>query len=82
MIAIVNVGPFDDPNPLGERTYEVRINADVITTFRHKRADGLTKCLLAAAAAVERQKWEDAAKYLNAVRPERASAKDKENPKA
>jgi len=58
MIAIVNTGPHDDPNPLGERTYEVRINSKVITTFRHKRGDGLGQCLLAASKAVEKQKWE------------------------
>lgn len=28
MIAIVNVGPHDDPDKLGVRTYEVRINAN------------------------------------------------------
>lgn len=58
MIAIVNVGPHDDPNPLGERNYELRINSDVIATFKHKRGDGLAKCLLLAAAAEERRKWE------------------------
>lgn len=53
MIAIVNVGPHDDPDPTGWRTYEVRINHEVITTFRHKREHGLARCLLMAAAAVE-----------------------------
>ena len=53
MIAIVNVGPHDDPDPAGWRTYEVRINHEVITTFRHKREHGLARCLLMAAAAVE-----------------------------
>ena len=30
MIAIVNVGPHDDPDPTGWRNYEVRINHEVI----------------------------------------------------
>ena len=65
MIAIVNVGPHDDPDKLGVRTYEVRINADVVCTFRHRRADGLGRCLLEASKAVERQKWEQAARILD-----------------
>jgi hypothetical protein len=66
MIAIVNTGPHDDPNPLGERTYEVRINSKVITTFRHKRGDGLGQCLLAASKAVEKQKWSDIENFISA----------------
>ena len=65
MIAIVNVGPHDDPDKLGVRTYEVRINSDVVCTFRHRRADGLGRCLLEASKAVERQKWEQAARILD-----------------
>lgn len=53
MIAIVNVGPHDDPDPAGWRNYEVRINHEVIATFRHKREHGLARCLHTAAAAVE-----------------------------
>ena len=53
MIAIVNVGPHDDPDPTGWRTYEVRINHEVIAAFRHKREHGLARCLRMAAAAVE-----------------------------
>ena len=64
MIAIVNVGPHDDPNPLGERTYEVRINRGVITSFIHKRGDGLATCLMKAAKAVEKHKWEHDARIL------------------
>ena len=52
MIAIVNVGPHDDPDKPGAWTYEVRINAEVICTFRHRRADGLGRCLLDASQAV------------------------------
>ena len=53
MIAIVNIGGGDESNPLGERAYEVRINREVIATFKHKRSDGLGACLLAASKAVE-----------------------------
>ena len=53
MIAIVNIGPHDDPDPTGWRNYEVRINHEVIATFRHKRDHGLARCLRMAAAAVE-----------------------------
>lgn len=65
MIAIVNIGPHDDPNPLGVRTYEVRINSDVVASFQHARGDGLGRCLLEASKAVERKKWEDASRLLN-----------------
>ena len=53
MIAIVNVGPHDDPDPTGWRNYEVRINREVIASFRHKREHGLARCLRMAAAAVD-----------------------------
>jgi len=56
MIAIVNTGPHDSEDPLGVRTYEIRINRDVICTFEHKRGDGLGVCLLKASQAVERDK--------------------------
>ena len=55
MIAIINVGPHDENDKLGWRTYEVRINADVVCTFRHRRADGLGVCLMEASKAVERR---------------------------
>ena len=53
MIAIVNVGPHDDPDPTGWRNNEVRINHEVIATFRHKREHGLARCLHMVVAAVE-----------------------------
>lgn len=53
MIAIVNIGPHDDPDPSGWSNYEVRINHEVITTFRHNREHGLARCLRMAADAVE-----------------------------
>ena len=52
MIAIVNVGPHDDPDPTGWRNYEVRSNHEVIARFKHKREHGLARCLRMAAAAV------------------------------
>ena len=58
MIQIVNVGPFDDPNVLGMRDYEVRINGRFIAKFQHIRANGLGQCLFAAARAVELEKWQ------------------------
>jgi hypothetical protein len=72
MIAIVNMSPHDPKDPLGWRNYEVRINADVFTTFRHKRADGLGKCLLEASKAVERQKRRNAAEMLRKIHEENA----------
>ncbi len=57
MIAIVNTGPKDDPNPMGWRDYEVRINRDVICRFKHKRSNGLGRCLMEAARAVEQAQW-------------------------
>jgi hypothetical protein len=69
MIAIVNIGGGDESNPLGERTYEVRINREVITTFKHKRSDGLGACLFAAAKAVERSDWETVEEFIQAINP-------------
>ena len=59
MIAIVNVGPHDDPDPAGWRNYEVRINHEVIATFRHRREHGLARCLRMAAAAVDKEKRDE-----------------------
>ena len=59
MIAIVNVGPHDDPDPTGWRNYEVRINHEAIATFRHKREHGLARCLRMAAAAVDKEKRDE-----------------------
>ena len=52
--------------PLGECTYEIRINEKVITTFKHKRTEGLSKCLAEASRAVIQSQWLDAAKALEA----------------
>lgn len=68
MIAIVNMGPRDDPDPLGVRIYEVRLcnerTYEVMATFEHKRSDGLGLCLLKASQAVERRKWESVAQVV------------------
>jgi hypothetical protein len=64
MIAIVNIGPFDDIDPVGWRNYEVRINDTPFCTFRHKRSDGLGRCLLEAGRAVEKERWRRAAELL------------------
>lgn len=40
------------------------INSQIITKFKHKREDGLAACLMAAAKAVEKKKWEDVAEKL------------------
>lgn len=52
MIAIINRGPETD-DPMGERSYTVGINNEVIATFKHTRRDGLATCLRKAADAVE-----------------------------
>lgn len=59
MIAIVNIGPHDDPDTAGWRNYEVRINHEVIATFTHKRGHGLAWCLRIAAAAVDKEKRDE-----------------------
>ena len=59
MIAIVNVGPHDDSDAVGWRNYEVRINHEVIATFRHRREHGLVRCLRMAAAAVDKEKRDE-----------------------
>ena len=66
MIAIVNVGPHDDPDPAGWRAYEVRVNHEVIATFRHKREHGLARCLRMAAAAVDKEEFDELLKYWGA----------------
>ena len=52
MIAIVNISPNADP--VGEATYELRINRAVITTFTHNRSQGLGECLRRAGEAADR----------------------------
>lgn len=40
----------------GNHLYELRINKKLITTFEHKRSDGLAQCLYRAAEAVIRDR--------------------------
>jgi len=56
MIMICNMGPHDPLDPGGEREYELRINRELICTFRHKRSDGLAVCLKKASEAVKKTK--------------------------
>ena len=59
-IIIRNIGG----DPLGVCEYEVRINEKRITTFKHSRPEGLSKCLSEASRAVVQQDWLDAAKVM------------------
>ena len=52
MIAIINVST--NSSLIGWQYYEIRINEEVITYFKHKREDGLAKCLQRASEAVEK----------------------------
>jgi hypothetical protein len=69
MIAIVNIGPFDDVDAGGIREYEVRINSAVITRFRHKRSDGLAVCLYKASEAVRNKDYLKQMQYLLPAKP-------------
>jgi hypothetical protein len=69
MIAIINVSK--GPLPVfGLQKYEVRINQKVITTFNHRREDGLGACLIAAAKAVEQAKWDQYAQIYKQINTE------------
>ena len=53
MIAIVNVTKGKRAeDPTGVHDYNLFINKQLITSFKHKRSDGLANCLAAAAEAV------------------------------
>lgn len=58
MIAIINID--ENPRSFGVHRYQVRINRMEICQFEHKREDGLSACLMAAAKAVEANKWANA----------------------
>ena len=49
MLAIVNKGEL----PNGNHTYNIQVNNQLITTFEHKRSDGMVACFRRAAEAVE-----------------------------
>jgi len=53
MIAIINRGPVSDDPDDDRRLYSVQINTKPITTFVHKRSEGMAVCLHKAARAVE-----------------------------
>ena len=76
MIAIVNIGPHDDPDPTGWRNYEVRINHEVIATFRHNREHGLARCLRMAADAVEDRRMGELTSAVKVVRGRRTNARN------
>ena len=61
-IIIQNISPHN--SPFGQQEYEIRIDQEVITTFTHKREEGLTVCLRKAAEAVERSKWMDTSGFM------------------
>ena len=52
MILVVNTGPVHNGKVSDTRVYEVRVNSEVITTFKHNRSQGLANCLMRAAEAV------------------------------
>ncbi len=60
MVKIINMGG----NPLGICKYDVMINNDLIAQFEHDRTHGLGQCLIAAAKACEKAKFEELAKQL------------------
>lgn len=59
---------------VGWQDYELRVNDKVIATFRHKREDGLTKCLQLATEAAERSKWQTYVKLMNEAAEKRERA--------
>lgn len=65
MIAIVNI--TQPCESVKEHTYSLRINRREICQFDHRRENGLAACLLAAAKAVEKQKWMETAQFLDAI---------------
>ena len=55
-IIIHNVRSLDG-DPYGVCEYQVYINREPICTFRHRRSDGLARCLGLAARAVQAHDW-------------------------
>lgn len=66
MIAIVNIGAIRKADPFGWHRYEVRINRAPVCRFRHKRSDGLAKCLERAMQAVSNKNYEKIAALMAA----------------
>jgi hypothetical protein len=48
----IDIRETSDP---GTCVYEIKINDKFITSFKHKREEGLSVCLLRAAEAVEKK---------------------------
>lgn len=65
MIAIVNVSTRK--NVEGWNDYQVQINQIPICRFRHRRKDGLAKCLELAAKAVKKRDLEKVSKIMEAL---------------
>jgi len=68
MIAIINEGPHDADDPMGERTYRIEIGKKVICGFTHRRSDGLAACLRSAADAVDCQMRDEAERLLRVAK--------------
>lgn len=58
-----------DASPMGWRKYQLNINSETITTYEHRRGDGLAACLRAAADAVERNDDQRTLKLIEACMP-------------
>lgn len=57
-VVIQNISPLGTPDNR-DHHYKVAINFDEITTFVHRRDEGLAACLRRAADAVERKQNEE-----------------------
>ena len=66
-MAVIIQNVSSHSSPFGEHEYEVRINTKVVATFTHKREEGLTVCLRKAMEAVERTKWEETQRAIEAA---------------
>ena len=51
----------------GKHKYQVRINNEVICEFTHIREEGLVRCLLKAAKAVEDAEFARTVKFMEAL---------------
>lgn len=63
-MAIIITNVSDELKRRGEHDYQLRINNRVLALFKHKREDGLAKCLRLAADALEKQEREDFINFL------------------
>ncbi len=66
MIAIINRSPIDvEAN--NECNYEIKINSQTITWFKHKQKDGLSTCLRKASEAVYKKEKQDIDLLVNTI---------------